>query len=255
VSSLIGVLAGGVDRSSQVGRFALVNEEITQNNSAMKQYLCTRSPSGQACGRDDFIIAGSTTTETAGTGTVDLTAGSGNTGTATFSTSQSLTVGHLLRINPEWTLYKITGGSGTSWSIATHYDPNGAVEAVSGKSFSIMTQRNDPFQVNSNNSGCAASGLSGFPTNPDLFQFDADIKTMTNQVNTLTWYHKAGSTISSADNIYRVWLNGTLIGEDTTMDHGNMGFYAFELPCVIEKPAGKLRNFLFQKPRFKVKSH
>ncbi|UOF79623.1 hypothetical protein [Caudoviricetes sp.] len=231
-----GVLVGGIDRSSQVGRFAMVNEEITQNNSAMKQYLCTRAPSGQACGRDDFIVAGSTTTATTGSGTVDLTTGSGNTGTATFSTSQSFTVGHLLRINPEWTLYKITGGSGTSWSIETHYDPNGAVEAVSGKAFTIMTPRNDPFQINSNNSNCAASGLSGFPTSPGTFQFDADIKTLTNQVNTITWYHKAGSTISSGDNIYRVWLNGTLIGESTTMDHGNMGFWAFELPCVIEKP-------------------
>lgn len=233
-----GVLVGGIDRSSQVGRFAMVNEEITQNNSAMKQYLCTRAPSGQACGRDDFIVAGSTTTATTGSGTVDLTTGSGNTGTATFSTSQSgvLSVGSLLRIDPEWTLYKVTAGSGTSWSIATHYDPNGTVEAVTGKSFTVLTQRNDPFQVNSNNSNCAASGLSGFPASPGTFQFDADIKTLTNQVNTLTWYHKAGSTISGADNIYRVWLNGTLIGESTTMDHGNMGFWAFELPCVIEKP-------------------
>lgn len=228
-----GVLVNGVDRSSQVGRYAICNEEVTENNAAHKMYLCTRPPGG-SCGRDDFIITGQPTTRTAGTGTVTITPTSGNQATAVFSTSQSLS-DKLLRIDPEWELYEVISGSGTTWTIATRFDPNGSIPSWSGKSFSIMTKRSDPFQINSNNNGCTGAN-AGFPASPKFFGFNGDIKSKTNQVNTFTFYHKAGSAINSSDNIYRVWLNGVLIGESLTMDHGNMGFEAFQLPNVVEKP-------------------
>lgn len=235
------VQTGGVDRSSQIGRFAVVNEEITQNNASRKWLLLDRaSVGGGACGRYDNIWAGQPTTETTGTGTVTVTPTSGNAATAVFSQSQaSLAVGKLLRIDPEWELYEIVSGSGTTWTLNTRFDPYGTIPAWSSRAFSIMTKRDAPHRVNSNVSGAAYCGAAtGFPQNPAAFNQTGafDIRNAINQTIIYTNYTKVSSSIGASDGIVRIWANGELISERTDVNHGDYGIYHFQIGAQFEKP-------------------
>lgn len=238
------VQTGGVDRSSQIGRFAVVNEEITQNNASRKWLLLDRAGvGGGACGRYDYIWAGQPTTETAGVGTVTVTPTSGNAATAVFSTSQSNLVGKLLRINPEWEIYEVMSGSGTTWTLNTRLDPYGTIPAWSAKGFSIMTKRDAPHRVNGNVSLDTAGAVycgaqTGMPQNAVAFNQTGafDIEEAINQVNTYTAYAKCSSSMSAADGIVRVWMNGQLISERTNVNYGDYAIYHFQMGAQFEKP-------------------
>lgn len=234
---------GGFDGSpaSQIGRFAVVNEEITQNNSARKYLLIPRANvNGGGCNRYDLIWAGGTTTETPGSGTVSVTPTTGNQATAVFSSSQTGLVGKLLRIDPEWELYEVISGSGTTWTLATRFDPNGTIPSWSSKAFSIMTKRSAPHRVNGNITDATYCGSqTGMPQNPVAFNQTGafDIRAAINQVVTYTAYVKASSSISAADGIVRVWCNGELISERTDTNYGAYGFDRLEaFGGTFEKP-------------------
>ena len=231
----------GTNRPSEVGRFALCNEEVTQNNGSSKWLLVPRAGvGGGGCSRYDIIWAGSTTTETTGTGTVDVVATTGNAGTATSSTSQSSLIGKLLRIEPasSWALYEVTAGSGTSWTVTTRFDPNGTVGTHTGASFSIMSKRSAPARVNGNYTGVECTGDPTVPSSPIAWNQTGafDITAAVNTDVTFTAYLKASSTNAATDGIVRLWANGEMISERTDVNHAAFGFDRLQILNIMQKP-------------------
>lgn len=229
------VQVGGIDRSSVVGQFSHINEEvggrvggIGGNSGGRKWMLGPRDCGGGGGGRYDWIWYDSFADDVAGVGTVS-TSGT----TATFSTSQSLTAGKLLVIGSNRVLVEVVSGSGTSWTIKQRF-AQGAIPTLSGQSFYITDKRVLNAYCNSNVTGDACTDIaSGFPQ--DAIEFSQNRATtifkFENAVNTVvthTLYVKVSSTMSAADGIVRWWANGEKIIDRSNVNHGSYPLRAMQ---------------------------
>lgn len=235
--------SSGPDRSSVEGEFVVQNEELFYDgtapssggqNASRKVLLMTRHPlSLGGGGRYDEIFTGGVTTGTAGVGTVDITYNAGtDTGTATFTSSQTLTAGKLIRVGgaSNQHLYEIVSGSGTSFVIKSRYLKARLATSMTNETFWITDKRTLKQQINSNKT----SNVPNMPNTPGSAQQSLGGTTFRmedaiNQDITFTRQIVASSSETAADGIYRIWADDELILEATNLAYGNYAFGTLEL--------------------------